>query len=71
MGFSTSPKVWVNKGNSCIVDPTGAIISGPISEAEEILYAEVDHSLIPLQKWRFDVAGHYARPDVFEFRVKR
>lgn len=63
-------KEWVNKGNSCIVDPTGAIIAGPADSVAEILYAEIDLSLIPTQKWMFDVAGHYSRPDVFDFGVK-
>ncbi|MDH3892478.1 MAG: carbon-nitrogen hydrolase family protein [candidate division Zixibacteria bacterium] len=63
-------KVWVNQGNSLIVDPTGAIIAGPANSVAEILYAEVDLSTIPTQKWMFDVAGHYSRPDVFDFGVK-
>jgi nitrilase len=64
-------KEWVNVGNSCIVDPTGAIIAGPLNASQEILYADIDLSLIPQQKWIFDVAGHYSRPDVFTFDVKR
>ncbi|MGE5443944.1 MAG: hypothetical protein ACM3SR_04990 [Ignavibacteriales bacterium] len=38
---------------------------------EEIIYAEIDHKLIPASKWMLDVAGHYARPDVFKFTVNR
>jgi nitrilase len=61
---------WVNKGNSCIVDPSGKFIAGPLEEEQSILYADIDLSEIPSQKWLYDVAGHYSRPDVFDFAVK-
>lgn len=64
-------KEWINAGNSCIVNPKGQFIAGPVATKEEILYAEVDLGLIPASKWIFDVAGHYARPDVFKFSVIR
>jgi nitrilase len=62
---------WVNKGNSCIINPAGEYIAGPLNAAQDILYAEIDLNQIPAQKWIFDVAGHYARPDVFHFSVNR
>jgi nitrilase len=62
---------WINPGNSCIVDPTGKIIAGPLTAKQDILYAYIDLDLIPSQKWVFDAAGHYSRPDVFEFRIKK
>jgi nitrilase len=62
---------WVNKGNSCIVDPAGKFLAGPLEAQQSILFADIDLSSIPAQKWLFDVAGHYARPDVFDFAVKR
>ena len=62
---------WINRGNSCIVDPSGKFLAGPLEAEQSILYAEIDLSLIPEQKWLFDVAGHYARPDVFKFEVNR
>ena len=62
---------WINVGNSCIVDPKGKIIAGPIAVKEEILYAEIDLNLVTGAKRMFDVAGHYARPDVFKFSVNR
>ena len=61
---------WINKGNSCIIDPSGNFLAEPLNSEQSIIYAELDMSLIPSQKWLFDVAGHYARPDVFEFSVK-
>lgn len=64
-------KEWVNRGNSCIVNPKGEFIAGPVAEKQEILYAEIDLSQIAEWKWMFDATGHYARPDVFKFTVNR
>lgn len=60
---------FINSGDSAIVGPDGKILAGPLNKKEGILLAEVD-----LQKLRglnsgLDVAGHYARPDVFDFGV--
>ncbi len=62
---------WINGGDSAIVNPHGEIIAGPASMKETILYAEVDPQLMRGPKWMLDVAGHYARPDVFELIVHR
>ncbi len=62
---------WVNGGNSCIINPRGEIIAGPSQNKQEILYAEIDLSLITKSKRMFDVAGHYARPDVFKYEINK
>jgi len=62
---------WINTGNSCIINPKGDLIAGPLEKREEIIYADIDLRLISASKRMFDVAGHYARPDVFEFKVNR
>lgn len=67
--FYPDGREWIKHGNSCIVDPSGKIIAGPLKSQQEILYAEIDLTQIPAQKFFFDVAGHYARPDVFNFSV--
>lgn len=64
-------KEWINPGDSCIVSPQGKVIAGPEQARESILFADLDLSLIPASKWMLDVAGHYARPDVFRFAVNR
>jgi hypothetical protein len=38
---------------------------------DDVKYAEIDLKLITASKRTFDVAGHYARPDVFKFMVNR
>jgi len=62
---------WINTGESCIVDPTGKVIAGPLSATEDILYAEVDPRRLLSAKRMLDVAGHYARPDVFTLVFNR
>ena len=60
---------WVNKGDSAIVAPGGKVVAGPLSGELGILYADLDLSLVAHARRSLDVAGHYARPDVFQFRV--
>jgi nitrilase len=63
---------WINDGDSVIISPSGEIIAGPARrKRQEILYAEIDGRELRRQKMMFDVAGHYARPDVFELKVNR
>jgi nitrilase len=62
---------WLNPGDSAIVDPDGKLLAGPAHEEETILYAEVDPRAVRGTRGQLDVAGHYARPDVFELRVRR
>jgi len=62
---------WINTGNSCIIDPNGEFVAGPSEMKEEILYAKINLDEIIKSKRMFDVAGHYSRPDVFEFKVKK
>lgn len=60
---------WINVGDSAIVHPRGSFLTGPVRYKEEILYAEIDPRLSSGPRWMLDVAGHYARPDVFELTV--
>jgi nitrilase len=62
---------WINPGGSVIVDPDGKILAGPATEAESILYADIRDDQLVGPRWQLDIAGHYARPDVFELIVHR
>jgi nitrilase len=62
---------WINPGGSVIVDPDGKILAGPANERETILYADVQHAQLVGPRSQLDIAGHYARPDVFELIVHR
>jgi nitrilase len=69
--FYSDAGEWINTGDSAIVGPDGDWLAGPLHEQEGILYAEVDPEGLRGAKYMLDVAGHYARPDVFSFTVNR
>jgi len=59
---------WI-RGGSLIVSPLGNVLAGPGRDGECILTAELDLGEIAEGKFDLDVAGHYARPDVFKLTV--
>lgn len=62
-------RAWINPGNSCIISPKGQLLAGPLEAKEGILYADLSMDDILEAKRMFDVVGHYARTDVFNFSV--
>jgi nitrilase len=60
----------VIEGRSLIVSPHGAVVGGTM-EGTGLLVAEIDMDEIPRGKFDLDVAGHYNRPDVFAFGVRK
>lgn len=58
-------------GGSAVIGPDARFIAGPVYGCETIVFGEVDLSRIPEEKQLLDVAGHYARPDVFSLCVNR
>jgi nitrilase len=63
------PATVMSRGGSCIVNPMGEILAGPDYDGECILTADIDLDEVVRGKYDFDVAGHYARPDVFRLHV--
>ena len=63
------PAAIVTSGGSCIVNPLGEVIAGPVYDEEAILTADIDLGDIVRGKLDLDVVGHYARPDVFQLIV--
>jgi nitrilase len=60
---------WMSRGFATIVGPDGDVIAGPLSETEEILYADIEPATIAAHRHYFDPVGHYSRPDVFHLSV--
>ena len=58
-------------GASGIIGPDGDYLAGPVYDQETILAAKGNTGTVMFQKMIADHAGHYTRPDVFEFRVNR
>jgi amidase/nitrilase len=57
-------------GGSCIVNPAGLIIEGPLFGCEGIVCAEVDLSERELAKVYLDTVGHYSRPDLLTLNIR-
>jgi nitrilase len=65
------PEEWINDGNAVVINPSGAVVAGPLSRVKGILYAEIDVEAARIARRSLDVTGHYARPDVFSLSVNR
>ena len=63
------PATVLIRGGSVIVGPLGDVLAGPIYGQEAVLCADINLSDCIGGKYDLDVAGHYARPDVFDLRV--
>jgi nitrilase len=63
------PETIMSRGGSCIIDPLGRVLAGPLNDSADILAADLDLDEIARGKFDFDVVGHYARPDVFRLVV--
>lgn len=58
------------RGGSAVVDPSGRYLAGPVIDEEALVVAECDPVARNITKAYLDTVGHYARWDVFEFRVR-
>jgi len=63
------PDTVLIRGGSCIIDPFGKVLAGPVYGEEAVLVADLDLGAIVRGKYDLDVVGHYERPDVFELDV--
>jgi nitrilase len=59
----------MSRGGSVIIDPLGEVLAGPLWDKEGILSAALNIDRVTQSKLDFDPIGHYARPDIFKFKV--
>jgi aliphatic nitrilase len=59
------------RGVSVVIGPTGEAVSEMLSDAEGILYHEIDINQCVEPKQFHDVVGYYNRFDIFELKVNR
>jgi nitrilase len=62
---------WINPGDSLIVAPGGEIVAGPLTKEKGCLLVDIDVEKAVKSKRALDVAGHYARPDVFKLSINK
>lgn len=67
----SDPNAIVSPGGSCIVNPLGQILAGPLWNEEGVITAEIDLSDVSRALYDFDPVGHYSRPDVFSLTVDK
>lgn len=65
------PEHLLLRGGSCIIGPDGKYIVEPVFDEEKLLLGDLDLTVIDRETMALDVAGHYSRPDLFEFKVKQ
>jgi predicted amidohydrolase len=66
-----SPDTFVMRGGSAIYAPDGATVVAPVYERATTLFADLDLRRVREESMTLDVAGHYARPDCFQFDLKK
>jgi nitrilase len=65
------PEEWLCDGDAVVVRPGGSIAAGPLHRDKGVLHAVVDSAASSEARKSLDVAGHYARPDIFRLQVDR
>jgi len=58
-------------GGTALAAPTGDWAIERQVGAEGLFTAEIDHAKVREERQKFDLAGHYARPDVTQLIVDR
>lgn len=61
---------FILNGGSCVVGPDGSYVAGPSFGSEVIILARINLERSREEKLTLDVAGHFNRPDVFDFHYK-
>lgn len=62
---------WINPGDAVVYKPFGGLLAGPMHREKGLLLADIEVEAARASRRKFDVSGHYARPDVFTLSVDR
>ena len=69
--LAAHPEQLILRGGSCVAGPDGQWVLEPSMDKEDILYCEIDPSILPGERMALDLSRNYARDDVFSFRIDR
>lgn len=61
----------VLRGGSTVIGPDGSYVAEPVFDEERLIVAQIEPAAVDREAMTLDVTGHYARPDVFRFGVRR
>ena len=67
----SGPDQWVLRGGSAIIGPDGNYLVEPLFDEPRLIVAEIDLARCREEAMTLDVAGHYHRPELFEFKPLR
>ncbi len=65
------PDNWMSEGGAVVYEPFGGAVAGPMVREKGILYSEYDLGKVIDGRRSMDIAGHYARPDIFDLTVNK
>ena len=65
------PCTYMPSGGSAIAGPDGQWLVEPRAQERGLIIAELELDAVLRERHNLDVAGHYHRPDVFDFGVDR
>jgi predicted amidohydrolase len=58
-------------GGSCIINPRGEVVAGPVFDKEAIVYYDIDLGQIPLAESSVNLRGIYSRWDILSLNVRQ
>ncbi len=61
---------FILNGGSAVIGPDGQYVAGPAFASEVIILARLNLDRIREESLTLDVAGHFHRPDLFDFRYR-
>ncbi len=69
--LADKPESFLLRGGSAIIGPNGQYVVEPRFDREMTITAELDLTAVDEERMTLDVSGHYSRPDIFDFQVRK